>query len=178
MRNRLYSRIASLRSSKKTLLLIAVVATASIAITTTVSILLGKTTDLYIPSFGTVKTIGVEAYWDLNTENKTEKIDWGIVWVGSSQNVTLHIQSISNYKVTLTLNATDWIPANMSDYMTLSWDYNGTSLNPDEFISVTLILSTSYSDSFVHYLIDNDVQSFSFDIYIIAHEESSAHRIS
>lgn len=170
MRSRLHSFIAFLRSSKKTLLLILIVAMASIAITTTISILLSKIDNFNIPSLGNIKTIGVEAYWDPNRENKTETLDWGTIWIGTSKNMTLYIRSVSNYKVTLNLNATNWIPANISDYMTLSWDYNGTQLNPSEIIQVTLTLSPSFSNSFVRYLIANDVKNFSLDIHIVASE--------
>jgi len=62
MRNRIRSFIVFLRSSKKTVLLILIVTVASIAITTTISILLSKIDNLYVPSLATIKTIGVEAY--------------------------------------------------------------------------------------------------------------------
>jgi hypothetical protein len=171
MKTQFQSLIAFLNRSKKTLLLIIIVATASVAVSSLISIMLSKVDNLTIPTLGNIKTIGVEAYWDPNLENKTEVLDWGILSVGLSRNVTFYVRSISNYKITLNLNVTDWMPANISDYMTLSWDYNGTHLNPGEIIPVTLTLSTSYSDSFIFYLIDNDVQSFSLDIHIIASEE-------
>jgi len=168
MRTRFRSFIAFLKCSKKTLLLIMIIAIASVAVTTTISILLSKTTNLTVPSLGTVKTIGVETYWDQNRENKTEEINWDEIWVGSSKNLTLYIQSVSNYKITINLNVTDWNPANISEYMTLSWDYNGTLFNPGETIQVTLTLSIPSSQSFVRYLIDEKVQNFSFDIHIVA----------
>ena len=62
----------------------------------------------------------------------------------------------------------DWNPANVSEYTKLSWDYNGTILNPGETIHVTLTLSIPNSQSFVNYLIDEKVQNFSFDIHIVA----------
>lgn len=160
--------IAFLNRSKRTLLLIIIVALISVAVTTTTAILLSRTTNFTVPSLGTVKTIGVEAYWDQNRENKTETIDWDEIWLGSSKNVTIYIRSISNYKVTLKLNATDWNPANVSEYTNLSWDYNGTPLNPGETIQVTLTLSIPSYPSFVRYLIDEKVQNFSFDIHIVA----------
>lgn len=160
-----------LNRSKKTLFLILIVALASVALTTTISIMLSKTSNFTLPSLGTVKTIGVEVYWDQNLENKTETINWDEVWVGSSKNVTVYIRSISNYQIILNLNATDWNPTDVSDYMNLSWDYNGTLLNPGETIPVMLTLSIPSSYSFVNYLIDNDVQNFNVDIHIIAASE-------
>lgn len=160
-----------LNRSKKTLFLILIVVLASVALTTTISIMLSKTSNFTLPSLGTVKTIGVEVYWDQNLENKTETINWDEVWVGSSKNVTVYIRSISNYQIILNLNATDWNPTDVSDYMNLSWDYNGTLLNPGETIPVMLTLSIPSSYSFVNYLIDNDVQNFNVDIHIIAASE-------
>jgi hypothetical protein len=171
MKTQFCSLIAFLNRSKKTLLLIVIVAVASVAVSNLIAILLSKVDNLTIPALGNIKTIGVEAYWDPNCENKTEVLDWGTIWISSSTNVTLYIRSISNYKVTLNLNATNWMPANISDYMTLSWDYNETLLNPGEIIPVTLTLSTSFSNSFISYLIANDVKNFNFDISIVASEE-------
>jgi hypothetical protein len=159
-------------------LLILIVAIASITITTAISILLSKIGNLSFPSLATIKTIGVEAYWDPNCENKTETIDWGTIWPGSSKNVTFYIRSVSNFRATLNLNTTNWNPANISDYISLSWNYNGTPLNPGKIIQLTLTLSASSSNSFIDYLIVNDVRDFSFDIIIAASEYGSTHRTS
>jgi hypothetical protein len=170
MRSRVPSSIAFLPSSKKTVLLILILALASIAIIATISILLSKIDNLKVPSLGTIKAIGVEAYWDPNCENKTETVDWGTIWLGSSQKVTFYVRSISNVKTTLRLNATNWNPANLSDYMNLSWDYNGTTVHPLEAIQVTLTLSAPYSSDFILYLITTEVNDFSFDIIITTSE--------
>jgi len=61
-------------------------------------------------------------------------------------------------------------PAGISEYLTLSWNYDATSLNPDEIIPVTLSLSTSIDKSFIRYLITNDITEFSIDIHIAAHD--------
>jgi len=169
----LNSLLAPLRRHKKTILLILIVSTATILISSSISILLSRFSNLTIPGIGTIKTIGVEAYWDLNCENKTETIDWGTIWAGSSKNVTLYMRSVSNFEATLYLNATNWNPANISDYMNLSWNYNGTTVHPDDTIQVTLTLSASSSDSFIHYLITNDVKDFSFDIVIYTSESGA-----
>lgn len=170
MRNRFHSFITFFRSSKKTILLMLIVAIASIIVTTTIAIMVSNISNLHIPSLGTVKTIGCEAYWDPNCENKTERIDWGTMWPGSSENVTLYIRSVSNVKTTIHLNTSNLNPANISDYLNLSWNYDGTPLNPDGIIQVTLFLSASNDDSFSRYLIANKVKDFSLDIHIVASE--------
>lgn len=168
MKTKLRSFIAFLNCSKKTLLLMMIVTIASVTVTTAISMLLSKNTNLTVPSLGNIKTIGVEAYWDQNRENKTETVDWNEIWFGTATNITLYLRSISNYEVILTLKATDWNPSNLSNYLTLSWDYNGQPVNPNEVIKVTITLSVSSSTSLINYLIDNDVKDFNFDIHILA----------
>lgn len=137
-----------------------------------ISMLFSNIDNFTIPSLGTIKTIGVECYSDPDGENRTEAINWNTIWIGTSSNTTLYIRSISNHRITLTLNATDWVPTNISDYMSLSWDYDGTRLNPGETIKVTVVLETLVSSSFIRYLINDEVQNFNFDIHIIANESS------
>jgi len=158
------------RPSKQTLLLIATVAAATIIITTFTAIWLSKILNLSIPSLGTIKTLGVEAYWDRNLTNKTETIKWGTIWPGSSHNTSLYIRSVSNVETTLILNATNWSPTNLSDYMNLTWNYNGTAIHPEEIIEVTLTLSAPSSYQFIMYVITNDVKQFDLDIIISTQE--------
>ena len=55
----------------------AIVAIASVASTTLVSMMLSHSDyELYVPSLGTIKTIDVELYWDPNGENKAETLSW------------------------------------------------------------------------------------------------------
>ena len=158
------------RPTKNTLLLILTVAAATLIVSSSISIWLSKQTRLEVPSIGTIKTIGVEVYWDENLDNKTEAVNWDIIWLGSSKNVTLYLRSISSVKTVLQLNATNWNPTNISKYMNLSWNYNGTPINPDEVILVTVTLSAPQSVRFREYIITNDVKEFSFDIVIRAIE--------
>jgi len=154
------------RPSKKTVLIVLTVAAVTILFSSALSIWLSKVTDLYIPSIGNVKTIGVEAYWDENLENKTEAVNWDLIWLGSSKNVTLYLRSTSNVETVLKLNATNWNPENISKYMILSWNYNMTHVKPGEVIQVTITLSAPLSKPFIEYVLANDLKEFSFDILI------------
>jgi len=172
--NSVIERLAKLlRSSKKTVLLILLTIIVTIAASTLVSIWLNRFDNLSIPSLGTLQTIGLEAYWDESLQNKAETIDWGTMYVGSRKNVTLYLQSTSNIETTFYLNTTNWIPTNISKYMSLSWNYDGSKINPGDIIQVTITLSTSTSESFINYLITNDVRQFSFDITIGSYEYES-----
>lgn len=141
---------------------------------------LARTHNFYLPSLGTIKTLGIEAYWDASYTDKVDEgeyIDWGTLWLGSSNNATIYLQSISNIPTTLnppknnltfydTENVPIHPPANVSTHMNLTWNYNGTIINPGKQIQVTLTFSAEYSLDFVHYLIENDVKRFIVDILI------------
>ena len=164
------SLFALLYRHKKTLLLILLVSTATILISSAVSIWLSNFHNLTLPTIGTIKTIGVEVYWDSNLQNKTEIIDWNTVWPGTTKNATLYIRNVSNVKTTLHLNTSNIDPANISEYLNLSWNYDGSPLNPNETIQVTLFLSASDDILFISYIIANELTAFNLDIQIAAYE--------
>jgi hypothetical protein len=180
MRHPLNSLAKILHPSKKTVLLVLAVVAITILLSTIVSIWLSKVTNLKVPSLGTLKTLGVEAYWDANLTDKIdvdEKLDWGTLWLGSSNDVTIYLLSISNIETTLNQskanlafhNASEVAihpPNNIATYMCLSWNYNGSRVKPSEVIQVTLTLSADYSSDFISYLVESDIKSFSFDILI------------
>ncbi len=167
-----------LKSSYKTVILIAIVAIISVASTTLVSIMLSDSDyDVYVPSLGTIKTIEVETYWDQNGENKRETLSWGEIKIEKLNwdeikidplNTTVYVKSVSNFIVTLNLNITDWNPVEISDYLTISWDYNGTLIKPGEIIPVTMTLSASSTDAFIYYLVENEIKRFDVVIHIVA----------
>jgi len=164
----LHSFFVFLKSSYKILFLVAIVAIISVASTTLVSILLSESdSDVYLPSLGTIKTIDVEIYWDPNGENKRETLSWDEIKTGTV-NTTVYVKSVSNFRVTLNLNITDWNPVEISDYLTISWDYNETLINPGEIIPVTMTLSASSSDAFINYLVENEINRFDVAIHIVA----------
>ncbi len=51
--------------------------------------------------------------------------------------------------------------------MTLSWNINNdTQIEPNQKINVTLTLTVQHDPTFVNYLINNTIATFSFDIII------------
>lgn len=170
MNSKFQYAIDYVKRSKKPLLLIIIVAIASVSTTTLGSILLSKYGNYSIPSLGYVKTIGVRSYGDQNCDNITEIIDWGVLEVGASNTVALFIKSVSNYDILLAFNVTDWKPISISEYLTVFWNYNGTVIKPGEVIQVTFRLSALSSSDFINYLIKQDIRQFSCLMYIVAFE--------
>jgi hypothetical protein len=173
--------------SKKTVLLILVVVVITIILHTIIAMWLSKF-HLEVLTIGTIHTVGVEAYWAKNLTDRIDDddiIDWGTLWPGSSNNVTIYLLNISYTETTLNLtkeNLTFYktnedpihdIPTSISTYMNLTWNYNGSKVNRGEFIPVTLTLKANYSMDFILYLIENDVKSFSLDILISTTEHTT-----
>ena len=171
-----------LRSSKRTILLITITTVVTLIISSIIAIWFSKVTHLSVPSLGTIKTLGVEVYWDKNLENETKEVYWGTIYPGDSIDVgPLYVRSISNLETTLDLDTVNWtfldsdnntVVGPMNSYMNLTWDYDGDVVQPNGTVQVTLTLSASSSSDFIRYLVANDVTNFSFDIFISTSEYS------
>ena len=172
---------------KETILLVLVVALLTILITTSISLLLEKYDNTRIPSLGTIRTIGVEAYGGslIQLSNGDKTLDWGTIYPGTLTKRSFYLKSQSTVPIILQLSTSNWtlldvngenatdslklyIPLNES--LRITWDYNGTPLNPTEEIYVTLTLNATNSIEFVDYLIDYQIREFSFDIIIVGNE--------
>jgi hypothetical protein len=157
-------------SSKTRASLLVFVIVGSIAATTAISMVLTNHGNLTVSSVGSLKTVGVEAYWDHGCKTKVVRIDWGEIYPGSSSSVTLYIKNISNIETTLYLTMSNLMPSAISNYVTLYWDYSGMRLTPGQVIGVTLFLSVSGDNSLISYLTSFSDTSFTLDIQIAVHE--------
>jgi hypothetical protein len=112
-----------------------------------------------IPNGGVIKEINVKVYNDSGCSISLPSIDWGLLEAGSSKNRTIYVKNNGNSPLMLTLSASNWIPSNAANYITLTWDYDGQPLNPNQFIKVVLMLVISPA---IH-----GISSFTFDITVI-----------
>jgi len=148
---------------KKNEFTVVVATLALIFYTLTLSVISQVTSSLQqnttISNVGEVKGIGVGIYWDQSCTTEVSSINWGTIEPGSSKNVTVYIRNEGNSVVNLTMYASNWNPSNASDYIDLSWDYGGQSIDVSEVLEVTftLVISTEIQG----------ITSFSFDIVVI-----------
>ena len=134
-------------------------------ITVSSTIMALKRKSLVIPSGGSVNIVtppGVDVgvYWDSGCSSLVSSIDWGAIEPGSSKDVMVYIRNEGDAAVMLSMDTVNWIPSDASSYLSLSWDYGGQSVNPDEVVQATLTLDVSPSIE--------GITSFSFDIVITA----------
>jgi hypothetical protein len=160
--------ISVLCHSRRTIILIAIVAVIAIMASAIVATILEKYENLYVPSIGTIRTVGVQAIGgDINqTIQGRQYIDWGEIYPGTQTNRSFALRSVSNSDITLQLNTTNWQPTDISDYLNLSWNYTEETIRPQQTIWVMLTLSSSSKQSFISYIIGNNVTAFDFDISI------------
>jgi hypothetical protein len=183
LKNRLERYARYLYRSRKTILLIIVVASITIVVNALVAFMLSKpagwpivwvnqsslnvTSNTSVQNVGGIYVTGVEAYGgDITYRNGIATLDWGTFYLGNSKNASFYLRSISTSQIRLALNVTNWNPEGLKHYMTLTWDYTGTQIDPNEEIPVRLTLSLSSSTDLINYLITNKVTTFSFNINV------------
>jgi hypothetical protein len=114
-------------------------------------------------SRGNVNVTGIQVP---NGELPGNSIDWGTMYVGSSKNVSFHLQSTSNVPIKLDFNTTDWTPWGIDKYLKLSWNYTQQAIDSKQEIFLTFTLNSALSEDFENYLITNNIDSFSFNVNI------------
>ena len=140
--------------SHQTLLLVSII----LALVSAVAVTGLLTTSRTIGSSGTVKAINVEVYWDSGCTQVVGQIDWGALEPGDSLSKTVYIKNTGNAPLTLSMSCSGWSPVEAGDYITLSWDKEGGTVNPGEVVGAVLTLSVSDSIS--------GVTDFSFNIVV------------
>jgi hypothetical protein len=111
-----------------------------------------------IPGTGSIKGLGLGIYWDLQCENPTSSIDFGLLEPGSQKDYTLYLRNEGNTDLALNMVAKNWDPTEAANYMSLTWSREGQQIRPDQVISFVITLSV---ESNIH-----DISSFSLDITI------------
>ena len=137
----------------------AAILTASILAALTVTVAFSLMS-FYMPvhSVGQIKTVGVGVYWDINCTMRATGIDWGLLEPGQNKSVIVYVRNESNVPVSLSLSTANWNPVNASNYITLTWSYEGQFLKQGDVVKVALTLLVSDQIK--------GVADFSFDIII------------
>jgi len=112
-----------------------------------------------IPSSATVKAVGVGIYKDINFTVSVTQINWGIVEAGESKNFSAYIVNRSNVPITLSMTTENWNPMNASNFITLTWNYDGTQIAVDGYVFVAFVLTVDQAIS--------GIDAFSFTIVVV-----------
>ena len=115
-----------------------------------------------IENKGSVVVAGVAVYKDSSCSEPLTVIDWGNVSPGSTATYNAWFRNEGNCNVTLSMHMENMVPANLSQYMCLSWSYDGSLLKPWEAKYVFFTLNVYENTS--------AITNFSFDIVVEAVE--------
>jgi len=96
-----------------------------------------------LQSHGMVETIGVAAYRDSTCTTSMTGVDWGTITPGVSNTNTFYVRNEGNSEITLSFNTQNWNPINARSYMSISWNYAGQTISPNQVVQVTFTLSVS-----------------------------------
>jgi hypothetical protein len=111
----------------------------------------------------TITSIGLEVYEDVNCTQPLSQIEWGFLEPNETAFHVCYVKSVSNINSTLNLTTENWNPANSSNYLTLSWNYENSTLQPNEVLEVTFDLHVNSEVS--------GIDNFSVDIILYIYYE-------
>ena len=101
------------------------------------------TTSRTLSSSGTVEGIGVEVYWDSGCTQTAISVDWGYAEPGDVVTRTVYVKNSGNTPMTLSMTYSDWDPVEAGDYLSLSWNREGATLDDGEVVQAVLTLTVS-----------------------------------
>lgn len=119
---------------------------------------------LIIPNVGNVYTMGIEAYWDEAKTNPVTQIDWGTMYPGESKTNTIYLYNPGNTLIFISKTLSNWNPTDASLYITLTWNPDLASLDPQVLtqINITQTISSTIAET--------TIDHYSYDIVITGHE--------
>jgi len=112
-----------------------------------------------ISNAGSLKTVGIDVYWDDTLTESVTAIDWGILEPGAQNDVAVYFHNNGTSTVTLSEYTSNWNPSAAYNYLTTSWDYDGQPITANESLQVKLTLSVSENIT--------GITEFGFDINVV-----------
>ncbi len=104
-------------------------------------------------------TINIGVYSDSACTQSASSINWGTLSPGGSTTRTVWIKNIGTGSAILSMTTSNWSPANVNQWISLSWNREGSSLAPNGVTQATLTLTVSSS-------VDGSITTYSFNIQI------------
>ena len=130
-------------SMQRTALIGIAVAVAGIIMLTSVLALIQSNTAF--SNSGAITTVNVGVYQDSGCTQALSTVNWGSLSPGSSSNRTIYVKNTGNAPISLNMTINTWSPSNAANYITLTWNREGTVLNVGNSVATLLVLSVSAS---------------------------------
>jgi len=95
-------------------------------------------------------------YWDAGCNNRAYSIDWGVLSPGETKNVVVYVRNEGDHAVFLSVMASNFAPARISDYLSFAWSCEGHKMEANTTVEVIPSLFVSPSTT--------GISVFSFDL--------------
>ena len=119
----------------------AILAFAAIGLILTVTTAGLLTISQTVESQGVVTAINLGVYTDSGCTQTMTGIDWGNISPGDSVTKTIYVKNTENAPITLSMNTENWLPyPAIENDITVSWNRQGTALEPEQSVSASLTL--------------------------------------
>ena len=102
--------------------------------------------------------IEIDVYSDSACTQRISSVEWGSIEAGRSKDRIVYVKNNGDHEVSLSLSTDNWSPSSASNYMQLSWNYDGSVLQKGDVEQIMLTLTVSSSIS--------GISDFNFDIVI------------
>ena len=121
--------------------------------------------DGYLDDMTIVESVGIgksiEVYWDPQCSSVVGSIEWGTLYAGESNNVTVYVRNEGESATVLSLGVSDWSPIEATNYLSIDWNYSGFIVESGDVAAINLFLTVDptvigISDFAVNISIDSD----------------------
>ncbi len=150
----------TITAKRKLSIATAVIALVIIGIALTLTTFAAITTSTNMSSTGTVSTsAGLGVYSNSQCTTSLSSINWGTLTPGGTTTQTIYVKNTgTGLSLTLNLTTSNWSPTSANGPITITWNQQGTDLQPGASVAAILTLTVSSSIS--------DITSFSVQISI------------
>jgi hypothetical protein len=101
-----------------------------------------STVNRQLPSSGNIAAINVGLYANSACTQEIESIDWGDIAPGTSVNKIIYLKNTGTTDIELSMTTNNWNPSIANGPITITWNREGTLLEPSAVTSATLTLET------------------------------------
>jgi hypothetical protein len=85
----------------------------------------------------------IQLYNDAACTTVISDISWGSLQAGTTKSLVIYVRNEGNVAVTLMRTLTNFDPADIANYFTFTWDYNGQPMNSGAVLRLTLYLTAA-----------------------------------
>lgn len=115
-----------------------------------------------VSSVGTIASSNIGVYSEPTCSSTLTSLDWGLLYPGLNKTRSIYVRNEGTVDIVLFINATDWTPTTVLNYISLNFDYKTQMIKPEQTMKIDLTMRMFASA--------NELKSFNFNIKIASTE--------